>query len=331
MEIKVVDVQSHVFPKDYAELLCKSKSKVRGTKITENKYAVDYFNGMYTFYIDLEKYEPDLILEKMEKSRIDAGLISVNIPTPDLLDEELRLVGSQICNDYIENLCNRYPQKFFGLANIAINNPTHSISELNRCLQKSNIFKGAFVSSHINEKNLDDPQFAEFYAQLEARRIPLVLHPTVPAWGEVIKDYSLIPMMGFMVDTSIALMRLILSGTLDKYPKLKIVQPHLGGILPYIMGRIQEQIEVKKRGNANIKKEIKSYFKNIYFDLVSPSDEAIEFALAFVGSKNLMFATDHPWIEMDAMVNYADKMKVSPEEKDDIMGSNACKLFSLKG
>ncbi|MEK9618147.1 MAG: hypothetical protein VW543_17655, partial [Deltaproteobacteria bacterium] len=128
----------------------------------------------------------------MEKSRIDVGLISVNIPTPDLLDEELRLVGSQICNDYIENLCNRYPQKFFGLANIAINNPTDSISELNRCLQKSNIFKGAFVSSHINEKNLDDPQFVEFYAQLEARRIPLVLHPTVPAWGEVIKDYSLI-------------------------------------------------------------------------------------------------------------------------------------------
>ena len=162
MEIKVVDVQSHIFPKDSAELLCKSKSKVRGTKITENKYAVDYFNGMYTFYIDLEKYEPDLILEKMEKSRIDAGLISVNIPTPDLLDEELRLVGSQICNDYIENLCNRYPQKFFGLANIAINNPTHSISELNRCLQKSNIFKGAFVSSHINEKNPDNPEFVEF-------------------------------------------------------------------------------------------------------------------------------------------------------------------------
>ena len=209
-------------------------------------------------------------------------------------------------------------------------NPTNSISELNRCLQKSNLFKGAFVSSHINEKNLDDPEFFEFYAQLEARGIPLVLHPTVPVWGDVIKDYSLIPMMGFMVDTSIALMRLILSGTLDKYPELKIVQPHLGGILPYIMGRIQEQIEVKKRGNANIKKEIKSYFKNIYFDLVSPSDEAIEFAKAFVGSKNLMFATDHPWIEMDSMVNYAHKMKVSPEEKDDIMGSNACKLFSLK-
>ena len=64
--------------------------------------------------------------------------------------------------------------------------------------------------------------------------------------------------------------------------------------------------------------------------MVSPSDEAIEFAKVFVGSKNLMFATDHPWIEMDSMVNYAYKMKVSPEEKDDIMGSNACKLFSLK-
>ena len=96
------------------------------------------------------------------------------------------------------------------------------------------------------------------------------------------------------------------------------------------MGRIQEQIEVKKRGNAHIKKEIKSYLKNIYFDLVSPSDKAIEFAKAVVGSKNLMFATDHPWIEMDSMVNYAYKMKVSPEEKVDIMGSNACKLFSLK-
>ena len=70
MEIKVVDVQSHVFPKDYAELLCKSKSKVRGTKITENKYAVDYFDGLYTFYMDLGKYGSDLILEKMEKGLI---------------------------------------------------------------------------------------------------------------------------------------------------------------------------------------------------------------------------------------------------------------------
>ena len=93
-----------------------------------------------------------------------------------------------------------------------------------------------------------NPRFEPFYAAVAAKGVPLVLHPTVPIWGETISDHSMIPMMGFMVDTSFAMLRLILGGVLERHPQMHVVHPHCGGVLPYLMGRVVEQTEVKRRG-----------------------------------------------------------------------------------
>ena len=78
----------------------------------------------------------------------------------------------------------------------------------------------------------------------EALQMPIVMHPTVPTWGEAIKDHWMIGMMGLQVDNSFALLRLILSGILERHPNLQLVMPHVGGILPYMSGRIDHQTEV---------------------------------------------------------------------------------------
>ena len=118
---KIIDVQSQVFPKAYAELICKNKKIVTGEKVSESKYILNYFDGMYKFNIDMNKYDPNYIIQKMDESNIDISLISVNIPTPDLLDPELRSDGAIICNNYIAETCSAYPNRFYGLANIAPN------------------------------------------------------------------------------------------------------------------------------------------------------------------------------------------------------------------
>ena len=86
---------------------------------------------------------------------------------------------------------------------------------------------------------------------------------------------------------------------------------------------------IKGRGKELINKDLNYYFNNIYYDLVSPSNNAIDFAIKFHSAKKIMFATDHPWIEMGTMKNIANNMQISNKDKSDIMGLNAIKFFNL--
>ena len=83
------------------------------------------------------------------------------------------------------------------------------------------------------------------YFDVRVLGVPLVLHPTVPTWGGHVRDHAMIPMAAFMMDTSFAMLRLILGGVMERHPTLRIVHSHAGGVLPYLMGRVEEQTERK--------------------------------------------------------------------------------------
>ena len=121
---------------------------------------------MYKFNIDMNKYDPNYIIQNMDESNIDISLISVNIPTPDLLDPELRSDGAIICNNYIAETCSAYPNRFYGLANIAPNDKNF-LNELTRCLTEFNLFKGVFISSHIGGENIDNEEYQRLYHYIE--------------------------------------------------------------------------------------------------------------------------------------------------------------------
>jgi predicted TIM-barrel fold metal-dependent hydrolase len=177
---------------------------------------------------------------------------------------------------------------------------------------------------------VDSAVFNPIYQMAEERQVPVVLHPTVPTWGEVIKDYSMIPMLGLMVDTSIAMLRLILSGILERYPNLKVLHPHCGGVLPYLMPRVVEQTEVKGRGRDHIKKSPETYYKNVYQDLVSPSEQAMTYAYEYVGSDRLVFGSDRPWVSIEMFLDIFNRLNISETEKQKILGDNACQMFGIK-
>ena len=157
----------------------------------------------------------------------------------------------------------------------------------------------------------------------------MVIHPTVPSWGEAIKDYSMIPMLGMMVDTSIAMLRLILGGVLERHPDLMLVHPHCGGVLPYLMPRIEEQTEVKGRGREHITKPPSRYYESVYLDLVSPSELAMRYAYEFAGPDRLVFGSDHPWVGMGTLLDCFHGLEIPQSERERILCSNALKLFRI--
>ena len=322
-----VDCQSHVFPAAYAELFTRNTGSVRATG-GDGAYHLDY-GGLQQFHLKLADYAPERKLRDMDAAGVDISVLSVNIPGPECLNAELMLEGARICNEYIAGLCAQHPQRFVGIANLPLQDVAASIEVLDDALDRLHL-RGVMMPSHVCGQPLDAPQFEPLYAHMAARGVPLVLHPTVPSWGAAIQDHSMIPMFGFMVDTSIAMLRLILGGVLERHPQLQVVHPHAGGVLPYVMGRVEEQTEVKKRGNQHITRPPSAYYRQVYLDLVSPSPPALRYAYEFAGADQLLFASDHPWVSVALFMELVQAMTIPQEDKDKILGLNACKLFKIQ-
>jgi predicted TIM-barrel fold metal-dependent hydrolase len=321
-----IDCQSHIFPKVYIDILAQNPHP---PNIVQNgdEYVITY-GDIQQFRLREERYSPETKLKDMDRAEIDISLISTNIPAPCMLAPELGLKGARALNNYIAEVIDTYPGRFAGLASLPWQNPAEAISEIDRATDELG-FRGVMLYSHIGGRPVDHPDFEPIYAHIEAKELVLVLHPTVPTWGEAVKDHSMIPMMGLQVDTSFALLRLILGGVLERHPRLEVVMPHVGGILPYMIGRIDHQTEVMGRGREHITKPPSAYLHQVYLDIVSPSEQAIRYAYEFSGANRLLFGSDHPWVDPGIFVQLIEGLDIHPEEKGWIFGENALALFDL--
>ena len=291
----------------------------------DDDYIITY-GDMQKFTLRQEDYSIATKLRAMDENKIDVSLLSLNIPGPEMLIPELGEQGAQASNDFLAEVLEKHPDRFMALASLPLQDVPAALKELDRTIDRLG-FSGVIVYSHVGGKPLDSPELEPFYRRVEEKGMPIVLHPTVPTWGEEIKDYSMIPMVGFMVDTSFAMLRLILGGVLERYPHLQIVQPHVGGILPYLMGRVENQTEVMGRGRENITQAPSQYYNKVYLDIVSPSPLAIRYAYDFAGPDRLLFGSDHPWVSIDTFVKIIENMEIPDEDKAKIYGENARQLF----
>lgn len=115
----------------------------------------------------------------------------------------------------------------------------------------------------------------------------------------------------------------------DEFPRLKLVCPHLGGTLPYLVGRLDHQTQVLKRGPAHLTRSPSEYLKSIWLDVVSPLPLAIKFAHAFMGADRLLFSSDHPWVEPGVIVECVKGAELSEGDQQKIFSANARTLFRL--
>ena len=322
-----VDCQSHIFPAGYAEMLKQNTGSVQ-TSGGYGTYCVDY-GGIQQFTFDVDVYSPERKIQAMDEAGIDVSLISINMPGPECLDTELGVKAARWCNDYLAEVCQQYPGRFAGIASLPLQDVPAAIAEMDHAIDELDS-RGVMLFSHIGGRPVDTLALEPFYAQAERRNLPLVIHPTVPTWGSAIKDYAMIPMIGLMMDTSIAMLRLILSGILERHPGLQIVHPHAGGVLPYLMGRVQEQTQVKRRGCEHITQSPQEIYRRIYLDTVSPSPLALRYAYDFAGADRLLFGSDHPWVNIGTFIELIAGLDIPEVDKAKIMGLNACKLFGIE-
>ena len=131
--------------------------------------------------------------------------------------------------------------------------------------------------------------------------------------------------LGRVIEVSVAAMRLILSGTMERHPKLKIVMSHTGGSLPYQSGRMDKNSKA-----AKLPKPVSTYLKRMYTDTVSPHAEGMTFAIHYYGIDNVMYGTDYPCWDPVACLKLLKDVKLSDADKQKLFHDNARRILGLK-
>jgi aminocarboxymuconate-semialdehyde decarboxylase len=319
-----IDCQSHLFVPELLSFMEKRSTDPRVFTRDGTRYIQmgDWLRKVPPLYTDV-----DAKLATMDAAGIALTALSINDPGPEWFGADGPAVA-QMLNDYIAGLVRKHPTRFFGLCVLPTQDVRASLTELDRCVRQLGM-KGWLVYTNFAGHYPDEPQFRPLFARAVELDIPVLLHPAKPITTEFVKGYEMTSTLGNMFDNTIALTRLLMSGILDELPKLKLVCPHLGGTLPYIVGRLDHQVHVLKRGPQNLKRKPSEYVRSIYMDIVSPLPEAMRFALDFSGPDKLLFSSDHPWVQPQEIIDPFLSLKLPEPIQAKVFSGNARRLFGV--
>ena len=326
----IIDAQHHIMPFEYVEFYKKHAEGPLCPKVTIEGKDSTFDFGCQVYHYPNAQFSAEASIEMMDKHNIDLTLLSPQIPDATLLPGELAAEGSRIINNALQETIERYPGRYKGIGFLPWNLPEQAIAEARRIKRLG--FVGVMLCSHISYGRADLPVYEPIYRELADLGLVIFLHPMIPEWGQYVSDYQMIPMMSFMIVESFCLMRLILSGIVERTPALKIVMPHCGGVLPALSGRIWNQTVNMKRGMDNVTIPPVEVLKSdrIFYDIVSPDPESMKFAATFLGGTDrLMFSTDFPWVEPSILFEHVKNAFPDARDLDNVFSGAATRLLGL--
>lgn len=319
-----IDCQSHLYVPELLALMEKRQSSPRAYRKGPDLYVQvnEWVRKVLPKHTDVPAKIAD-----MDGALIRTTMLSINDPGPELFGADGPKVA-RLVHDYIGEVMRAHPSRFIGLATLPLQDMDASLQELERCVNKLG-FRGVLLYSNLDGRWPDEPQYRPLFRRAEEMGVPILLHPACPTTFEQTKGYEMAPTLGLMFDTSIALTRIILAGMLDEFPKLNLVCPHVGGTVPYLVGRMDHQTQVLKRGAEHIRKAPSEYLRGIWLDAVSPLPQAIKYGCDFVGADRMLYSSDHPWVDPKLIASCVREMKLPTADEHKIFAGNAQRLFRL--
>ncbi|KAI9749858.1 MAG: hypothetical protein M4579_006704 [Chaenotheca gracillima] len=373
----VVDVHTHVYPPSYMSLL-RSRDTVPYVRtfppdetsrliILPGEDSPSSLSTSMGRPIGPEYYDISKKLAFMDAHGIDISVISLANPWLDFLEPEEAGPAACALNDEVEALCAKAgtttvngstTSRLFAFGTLPLRAPSPEIivAEIARLKTKLPHMRGVIMGTTGLGKGLDDPALDPIYAALQEHKLLVFLHPhyglPAEAFGPRAPSYGhVLPLaLGFPLETTIAVTRMLLSGVWDRYKRLNVLLAHSGGTLPFLAGRIDSCIAhdghfqapiVRRRSVWEVLKE------NIYLDAVIYSDVGLKAAVDAAGADRLLFGTDHPFFPppngdsdsegvkkswMSVTTNYKaihDAFGDDEKAAQDVLGGNAVRILNL--
>ena len=283
----------------------------------------------------LPKAFPGLTAMKQRLADMDAMGVDVQVisPSPNQYyywaeaDLAQRIVELQ--NEHVAQLCREHPVRLSGLGTVALQHPAMAAQQLRHAVEVLGL-KGVEISTSVEGRELDDPALGPFWAAAQACDAVVFIHPFGTTLGERTQSHYLSNTIGQPLETTLALSRLIFSGTLDRYPGLRLLAAHGGGYLPMYAGRSNHAHKVRPEAGG-IQRKPADYLKDIFFDSLVYEPAALRQLIDNVGAGQVLLGTDYPYDmgESDPQQLIAQLPGADDSERAAVLGGNARRLFRL--
>jgi aminocarboxymuconate-semialdehyde decarboxylase len=274
-------------------------------------------------------------LRAMDAQGIDVEALSIN-PYWYKADRDVAAKVVDMQNQALAEFCATHPDRFVAFTTIALQHPDLAVQQLVDGVKKYGL-RGASTGGSVDGKELSDPKFHPFWAKAEELGALIFIHPQgtaeLEASGRLHGNGLLTNTIGNPLETTIALSHLIFEGTLDQFPGLKICAAHGGGYLPSYMNRSDAvQTTFPQRQTKTLKKRPTEYVKQMYYDSIVFTGEALRHLAAEAGPGQVVMGTDYPFPWTSTSVDHIlTTPGLSDADKVAMLGGTAAKLLGIQG
>jgi predicted TIM-barrel fold metal-dependent hydrolase len=286
----------------------------------------------------------DQRLRLMDASGVEIMVVSLNAPAIQAIpDAREAAEAARRANDVLAAEVAKRPDRFVGIAALAMQDPEIATRELERCVTQLG-FKGALVNGFSQTATPDTavyydlPQYRPFWSAVERLGVPFYLHPRNPLPGAIPgyegHPWLIGPTWGFAAETAVHALRLIGSGLFDAHPRLQIILGHLGEGLPYYLWRIDNRNNWMKAPHKYAARKRVADYVRANFHLTTSghySTPALMNAIAELGVDRVMFSVDYPFEDISDAASWFDNAPLSDDDRRKIGRTNALRLFGLPG
>lgn len=321
-------MHNHFFPPEYLEAIQSGPSNIKVTYDKDNNPLLHY-PGDYNIIVPGHR-DIDYRARVLEEAGVDKQVLTFTTPGVHIESPERSVELAKMVNDNFAKIKKEKNHRFDALATLPLNDPQASILELERAFSELG-FRGVALHSNVNGIALSDERFWPLYEKANELEAVFDIHPSFPVGVEAMTEYWLMPLLGFTFDTTLTAAKLVFSGVVEKFPKIRWKLGHLGGAIPYLAERLDRGFAAFKECRENIAKKPSEYLKTFYFDTVNFDIKALQLAIDFAGADHLVAGSDYPHQigSLSQMISSIDKLNISEEDKENIYGNNAAQLLKI--
>ncbi len=325
----VIDFHNHYYPPEYLAAIREGPSNYSVT-FDDDGNPVLHSPGDKNYIVPGHR---DIAARKkaIDEANVDMQVLTFTAPGT-LIETPVRSVAlAQIVNDCLAEIKEQRGDRFTALATLPLNDPAASVVEFERVTGELG-FKGVMLFSNANGMPLYDSQLWPIYERASDVGAVMYIHPTYPVGVEAMTEYWLMPLVGFLFDTTLAAAGLVYSGVVERFPGIRWVLGHLGGAVPYMAERFDRGYEAFPDCRTHIAKPPTEYLRTFYYDTVNFDPAALRLAIDFAGVDHILAGSDYPHRigSLNKMVQSIQALDLPPGQAARILGQNAQAILGIR-
>jgi len=329
--MQIIDTHAHWYPQEFISLLDR-EAAANGGKMMRNEKGVPVFSlpgVLPASAMPPLMVQPELVMQEMDKRGIQTFVLSLTNPmvywAPPAFGEKL----AQTWNDASSAVCLKHPGRFVGTIQLPMQAPELAVREVERAAKLPGL-RVVYLATHINGRNLDEKSFWPVYERCEALGLPIFLHPLYPCGGERIAQHFMRNLCGNPYENGLAAASLVFGGVMDAFPKLVVMLPQAGGTFPWLIGRFDRGVQVRKE-LEHMQQPASAYLRRFYYDTVSHHPLIMKFLTELVGTDRVVLGSDYNQdMSCERPVEFVASVPgLSQRDRELILEGNARRILRL--